>query len=600
MSNIVTTSSGSSNIEDDDDDEPPMLLNLDDAVEDVTMEQAAANSTGTGSITNPVTSENTDKKPQPIPVTILTGFLGAGKTTLVKYILNSPDHGKRIAVIENEFAPNDDSSGSGGSGIAAQNQAQSLSVEGMIAKDGSSRGKGEFSPLADLIELPNGCLCCTVKDSLVTTLEALVEKQYTLDYILIECSGMANPGPVASIFWLDDALESRLQLDGIITLVDAKHIMMQLEDTKLLIGEGDSSSGGGDGGGGEAAQQIAYADRIVLNKVDLVDESTLQKVKQSIHSMNSSALVLETNFSEIPNLTWMLEAKCFDVNKAKDLEEALLLHEQEPQQNDSKSQQQHECHDDNCHHDHSHDHGHGDSHDNSRQHNKRAHHASHSHTSAITNIVLCHDGSVQLKALNSWLADILWADQDEDNKVLDSQLQEALLAAAEQQANNNKSILKDNKDASANMIDQRNKNNVNTNSATSSTIKTSMRVMRLKGIVSVQHPITDTDYMDTLYHDDPAISRSSDNGGVIVISPNTGLDSRKYIVQAVHDLWDIQPCETLKWDEEAEAEAAGASNKDEAETRNCKIVVIGRFLDRKRLEEGFRSCFVRDENSNSS
>ena len=163
-----------------------------------------------------------------VPVTILSGFLGSGKTTLIQYILKNPNHGKRIAVIENEFG-------------------QGLDVESLIARDGVDN-----SSLTDLIELPNGCICCTVKDSLVATLENLLTKRRDFDYILIECSGMANPGPIASLFWLDEALESRLRLDGIVCMVDALNIEQQLSTTL------------------EAAQQVAYADRILLNKIDLV------------------------------------------------------------------------------------------------------------------------------------------------------------------------------------------------------------------------------------------------------------------------------------------------------------------------------------------
>ena len=138
--------------DDDDDDEPPLLVALDET-------EAKAD----GSTTKPV--EASPALP-PCPVTILSGFLGSGKTTLIQYILQSPHHGKRIAVIENEFGP-----------------TEGLNVESMIARDGASN-----ESLQDLIELPNGCVCCTVKDSLVTTLEALVEKKRAdLDYILIEC-----------------------------------------------------------------------------------------------------------------------------------------------------------------------------------------------------------------------------------------------------------------------------------------------------------------------------------------------------------------------------------------------------------------------------
>jgi len=444
----------------DEDEEPPILLDLDE-------------------------SPSGDRW-KPVPVTILTGFLGSGKTTLVKYILNSPDHGKRIAVIENEFAPGAES--------------QSLSVEGMIARDGTS---DEFSPLADLIELPNGCICCTVKDSLVTTLEALVAKQYELDYILIECSGMANPGPIASVFWLDEALESRLQLDGIVTLVDSKYLLMQLEDTGLASG-----------GGGEAAQQIAYADRIVLNKVDLVDSATLELVKQTIKSLNLSAPILQTNYSQIPNLTWIMDTQSFDVSKARDVEESFL----------SSLPNYSHCQD-GCTHDH--DHSHTPT-------------GAHTHTSAITNLVLTQEGSISLKSFRSWLAHILWTDQDADNKVLDTKLKQAL---AGHQSNSVDNI------------------RVESNS---------MKIMRLKGILSVEYTVDDSKDMEALHYEDA-------NSDLPEIVSFTGLDKRKYTVQAVHDLWDVQPCQTLVWSQETD--------------RNCQLVIIGRFLDREMLKKGFQACF---------
>ena len=156
----------------DDDDDVPVLVPITE---------------GASSIAADGQSSSTDPPP-PCPVTILSGFLGSGKTTLVQYILNNQDHGKKIAVIENEYG-------------------EGLQVESLIARDGSTSNN---SNLTDLLELPNGCVCCTVKDSLVATLESLLDMRQDLDYILIECSGMANPGPLASLFWLDEGL-SRLR-----------------------------------------------------------------------------------------------------------------------------------------------------------------------------------------------------------------------------------------------------------------------------------------------------------------------------------------------------------------------------------------------------
>jgi hypothetical protein len=153
---------------DSEDDEAPILVNLG--------RKNTANEAEGGSprISNQPQADGAtvDETLPPCPVTILSGFLGSGKTTLIQYILKSPEHKKRIAVIENEFG-------------------DGLNIESMIAKDGLDPNQ---SNLTDLVELPNGCVCCTVKDSLVATLEALITKRKDLDYILIEASGMANPG----------------------------------------------------------------------------------------------------------------------------------------------------------------------------------------------------------------------------------------------------------------------------------------------------------------------------------------------------------------------------------------------------------------------
>mmetsp|Transcript_7893 Transcript_7893/g.8091 ORF Transcript_7893/g.8091 Transcript_7893/m.8091 type:complete len:229 (-) Transcript_7893:380-1066(-) len=183
-----------------------------------------------------------EPKLPPVPVTILTVFLGSGKTTLVQYILDSTQHGKRVAVIENKVAP----TSSLGYGSTTKSEAP-LSVETMIALNGTDSNN---SSLASLIELPNGCLCCTVKDSLIDTLELLLTKRRDFDYMLIKCSGLANTGPIVGVFWLDDALESRLRLDGIVCLVDCGNIKMQLRETAVCGGNGGNDGGGG----GEAAQ----------------------------------------------------------------------------------------------------------------------------------------------------------------------------------------------------------------------------------------------------------------------------------------------------------------------------------------------------------
>jgi G3E family GTPase len=431
---------------DSDDDEAPVLVALD-----------AAGSK----------SQSQSEKPQeplpPCPVTILSGFLGAGKTTLIQYILKSPDHGKRIAVIENEFG-------------------EGLAVEGLIARDGIND-----STLTDLIELPNGCLCCTVKDSLVAALETLLEKRSDLDYILIECSGMANPGPIASLFWLDDALDSRLRLDGIVTLVDAANIERQLQETE------------------EAAQQIAYADRILLNKVDLV--KTTDPLLATIRSIHPTVAIRPTTYAAVPDLTWILEARCFDADRAKEVEDTLNVTEE-----------------------HSHDHSHEHEHDHDHDHEECAQckPAQHRHTSAVSTVALISDGPVDWRKINVWLASILWPNQDEQEKVLRERLDHSSVAAAfEKQSRND----------------------------------TTQQIFRIKGVVGV----TNAEIDDT----------SSDDDFV----DSSGVDTRRFIVQAVHDTWEIHPAtHDLRWTKK--------------EVRSSKLVVIGRYLQEESLRTGFNACLA--------
>eukprot|EP00903_Cladosiphon_okamuranus_P019646 g18063.t1 len=227
-----------------------------------------------------------------VPVTIVTGFLGAGKTTLLNYILTQ-DHGRRIAVIENEVG-------------------DSMDIESLIARDGA-----DGSVLADnLFELNNGCICCTVKDDLVSTLETLLKRRNKFDYVIIETTGLANPGPVASVFWLDEALESALRLDSIVTLVDAKNFSRQLRRTpEDGNGDAEGDKDSAERPQNEAAMQVAYADRVLINKSDLVPADVLDDVKAQVRAINAVAEVRCTKRSAV-DLSWILDTKCFSAELA--------------------------------------------------------------------------------------------------------------------------------------------------------------------------------------------------------------------------------------------------------------------------------------------
>jgi len=236
-----------------------------------------------------------------IPVTIITGYLGAGKTTLLNYILNVQNE-KKIAVILNEF----------GEGSAIE---KSLNIG----------NQGEL--YEEWLELRNGCLCCSVKDNGVKAIENLMQKRGKFDYILLETTGLADPGPIASMFWLDDELGSELYLDGIITLVDAKysseHFQGNLESKQLSTWKSTANSqtikteklqDDSDTNGissNDFNKQIALADIILINKIDLVEDIALIKCKQTIHSINSAASLIETKQSKV-NISQILDLHAYD------------------------------------------------------------------------------------------------------------------------------------------------------------------------------------------------------------------------------------------------------------------------------------------------
>ncbi len=232
-----------------------------------------------------------------IPVTVLTGFLGAGKTTLLRRILTE-FHGQRIAVIENEFGE--------------ENIDNDLLVQ-----DSDEQ----------VIELSNGCVCCTVRGDLIRTLNDLATRRddgaVRFDRVIIETTGMANPGPVCQTFFMDDDIAETYRLDAVITVVDAKHGMATLDRQE------------------EAQRQVGFADRILVSKKDLVNEADYEALRARLVRINPRASITPAHFGET-DLTTLLDVSGFDLDTILDIDPAFLAEE--------------EAHD----HDHGHDHDHHD------------------------------------------------------------------------------------------------------------------------------------------------------------------------------------------------------------------------------------------------
>lgn len=224
------------------------------------------------------------QKTEPTPVTVLTGYLGAGKTTLLNRILTEP-HGKKFAVIVNEFGE-----------VGIDNDLIVESDE-------------------DVFEMNNGCICCTVRGDLIRIIESLMRRRDRFDGILIETTGLADPAPVAQTFFVDDDVRSKTRLDSIITVVDAKH----------LLGEIDQAH--------EAQEQLAFADTIILNKIDLVDDGELAAVEQRIGRINPTAAIIKSQRCDI-DITRLLDRKAFDLGRILDVEPGFLEEEHEHEHDD--------------------------------------------------------------------------------------------------------------------------------------------------------------------------------------------------------------------------------------------------------------------------
>lgn len=237
------------------------------------------------------------------PVTVLTGYLGAGKTTLLNRILTE-DHGKRYAVIVNEFGE-----------IGIDNDL-------VVGAD------------EDVFEMNNGCVCCTVRGDLIRVVSGLMKRQKpgkpAFDAIIVETTGLADPGPVAQTFFVDDDVKAKTTLDSVTALADAKHVMARLDDSK------------------EAREQIAFADRIILNKTDLVDAADLDAVEARLRALNPLAPIVRASRADVP-LEQVLGIHGFDLERINEVRPDFL--------NPPHGADGH-VHDEHCGHDHAHDHHH--------------------------------------------------------------------------------------------------------------------------------------------------------------------------------------------------------------------------------------------------
>src|ERR1700761_5846248 len=279
------------------------------------------------------------------PVTVLTGYLGAGKTTLLNRIL-SEDHGKRYAVIVNEFGE-----------VGIDNDL-------IVGAD------------EEVFEMNNGCVCCTVRGDLIRVVAGLMKRQSAsgrggFDAIIVETTGLADPGPVAQTFFVDEDVRARTELDSVTAVVDAKHLPLRLADSR------------------EAAEQIAFADQIILNKTDLVSEAELADVEKAIRTLNPLAPIHRAQRSNVP-LDQVLGRGSFDLARIEEIEPDFLT--------PAHGEPGH-VHDEHCDHDHDH-HGHDHGHE-------HHHHEHDIEASGIRGISLTAHKPLNANRVTAWLNDVL-------------------------------------------------------------------------------------------------------------------------------------------------------------------------------------------------
>lgn len=223
-----------------------------------------------------------------VPVTILTGFLGSGKTTLMNHILNDQTHGMKFAVIENEFGE-----------VGIDENILSENVE------------------EEMVEVMNGCICCTVRGDLVEALKKLYKRVESFDGIIIETTGLADPAPVVQTFFIDEDIQSKYKLDSVITVADAKYITVRLDEEKP------------EGVENEAVEQVAFADKIILNKTDLVsDEAELAAIEKRLRTINPTTSILRTTFGKISPKE-LLNVNAFDLKRVLEFDPEFMDPDQE-------------------------------------------------------------------------------------------------------------------------------------------------------------------------------------------------------------------------------------------------------------------------------